>query len=510
MTLAHPAWLWTLPVLLAVVAVTEGRVAGGTARRWARTAVRFSLLALLVLALAGPVLPDQRPADLRVVVAVDRSTSLAGEAARREALAVVQQAAQEAYAAGAHLTLLGFAEEAAAPYPGPGPGDPWPGAPAAPWPDAASDAPASPVPPVPPASPVPEPPPARIGQAALGLAAARLAFAPDERGGVLLVTSGRKGSLDGLAEAAAGLASDGIALRAVALPREAPARPSAARVEALDLPDRARGPFDVVARLHADTTLTATLLVDGSEVARQELPGHGTRELTLRDVTLAPGAHEVSLVLRSAGEGAPTTLVRRIVYVDRPPRVLAVVEDPERSPAYRAATAQGFAFEHGRPEDVAMALGADGAAGAIDAVLLDPGAAALIPLPVQEALAARVREGLGLFLEAGTSEEAWAALADGPLGPVLPLRPLPPPRGPPAARARAPRPLRKMRSRPSSPPHRRRPRASGPSGSPRRPCPSRSSSSSTAAARWRAESSPWPSRRRAARPAPSRRSTGWA
>ena len=37
---------------------------------------------------------------------------------------------------------------------------------------------------------------------------------------------------------------------------------------------------------------------------------------------------------------------------------------------------------------------------------------------------ARVEQGLGLFVEAGASEEAWTALAEAPLGRILPVTPL--------------------------------------------------------------------------------------
>ena len=433
MTFLHPAVLLLIPPLLVGVVLLERRVAAPPRRRLARTAVRGLVLSLLVAAFAAPLRDGWRATGRRLVVAVDRSAALDVHG-RREALELARSAAAEATREGAAVTLLGFADRAAAPWTL---GDTWPRGPAGPWPEPPAAMAGSPVPePVPEAEAAPGPRidsgpgPERAARArpAAALAAAELAFGPHERGTVLLLASGR-GTPDGLETAALSLAAAGIRLRAAALPREAPPPLPRSAVVALDLPDTARGAFDVTAAVRGPGALAVELLVDGQSFGteRRDATEPGPRTVSFPGLDLAPGIHEVALVVR--GEGTPAALDRRLVVVEAPPRILACVEQPETSGVRRALSAQGFQVVAVPAAALPAALAGEGPPP--DALVLDAATARSLPPGLQREIAARVEQGLGLFLEAGASEEAWTALAGSPLGRLLPVTPEPPPPEPP-------------------------------------------------------------------------------
>ena len=415
---SHPAVLLLIPPVLLAVAFLERAAHAPPRRRLARGLVRGLVLCLLVAAFAGPQRPAWRQRAQRLVVAVDRSLALDVHG-RREALELARAAADEARALGAAVTLLGFADRAAAPWTL---AEAWPRGPAGPWPEP---------PPAMAGSPVPEPPAegARARPAA-ALAAAQLAFAPDERGTILLLTSGR-GASAGLAAAARHLEETGIRLRAAALPFDAPPVPPGVAVVALDLPPTVRGAFDATAQVRGPGAVEVELLVDGRSQggARPAPAGDGPRTVTIPGLDLAPGVHEVALVVR--GEATPAALERRLVLVEAPPRIVLCVVDPETSPTRRALSAQGFRVVAVPAAALPAALAGEGVPP--DALVLDAATVRTLPPETQRALVARVEQGLGLFLEAGASEEAWTALAEGPLGRILPLTPLPPPPPPPPA-----------------------------------------------------------------------------
>ncbi|MDA1196156.1 MAG: hypothetical protein O2894_13375, partial [Planctomycetota bacterium] len=71
MTFEDPLLLWAIPGLALIVALLEVR---GGVWRFARFAVRTTVLACAVLALAGPVVGSRVPRERRIVLAVDVGT----------------------------------------------------------------------------------------------------------------------------------------------------------------------------------------------------------------------------------------------------------------------------------------------------------------------------------------------------------------------------------------------------------------------------------------------------
>ena len=203
---------------------SSGRVHATPRRRLARgSGPRVSCCRLLVAAFAGPQRPAWRERTRRLVVAVDRSFALDVHG-RREALELAARGGRGARGQGAAVTLLGFAERAAAAWTL---GDAWPRGPVGPWPE-------------PPAamagSPVAEPPTGAAARARRRPSPRRSSPSPRTSAGtVLLLTSGR-GSTAGLAAAARHLEETGIRLRAAALPSDVPPPPPRSAVVALDLP----------------------------------------------------------------------------------------------------------------------------------------------------------------------------------------------------------------------------------------------------------------------------------
>lgn len=429
MSFAHPSLLFLLPVVWVVVILLEFPVPAHRRRRISRTLVRALGLSLLVVAAAGPERSGWRGLGSRLVIAVDRSDAM-GLLAREEALAEASRAAAKARSAGAAITLLGFTDSAApayelpgapaAPAAGDGPEADWPQGPGGRWPLPAPGA---------EATPVREPAPRATARPAAGLTAAHLAFRPGERGTVLLLTTGREG-LRGVEEAAGRLAAAGIRLLPVALPREVPPPPPRAEVETIDLPETVRGPFTVHATVRGPGRLEVELLVDGESRGRRTVPNPGADArgaVSFDDLEAEVGLHEVAVVVRrlDGGNGAHATLARRMLTVEPPPRTLAFLEDPDTSPTRQALGAQGFPLVTVPPDALIQVLVGDGPRP--EAIVLDAASAASLPPQTHGPLIKAIEGGVGLFLEPGTDEDAWAALADTPLARVLPVTPLKPP-----------------------------------------------------------------------------------
>jgi hypothetical protein len=384
--LAFPAASAALVLLagaaLVAVAALEARLPGSRARRLARGLVRGAALACVAAALADPRLERDVPLPARLVLVLDERAALAaGPAARAAALGAAAEAARRAGAAHAVRTAAGD--------------------------------------------------PAALAAA---LAAARLAIADGERGAVVVASDGRAAP-EGVREAAAALARDGVPVRATLLGAEAPpAAPPLAAVEALFAPREARGPFAVRALVGGPPGSTARLLVDGEERAAKALPAlPAPGEVAFDGVRAPVGAREVAVRVADAA-GTTLALSRAIVLVTRAPRVVVAAADGP--PLARALAAQGF---DAVAADPARGLSPEGEPSP-DVVVLDAAAAAALPQAEAAALAASVDEGTGLLLLAGGDAAAWAASGRGPLGPVLPLLGREPPPPPPPAPPEEPPP----------------------------------------------------------------------
>ncbi len=415
MSLAAPQWLLLWFPLALGVWLAERRLAGPTRRRRARTLARAALMGLALLALAAPYAPEPAPEPAAAVVVLD-AHALEDPAARKDAGALIEQLLE----AGPALELTAYGT-------GPGPVRTLPAG-------AGREAVARALADLLQATPAPAPAPA-----ARGVVAGRLALG-SRPGGVLLVSDGR-GPVAGLAEAARAAAAAGAPVRADAVPRVGRPPEPRARWVGLDVPARVRGPFEVRGA-YADRPPgagAARLLVDGQERARVPVTGR-EGEVHFREVLLAPGPHEVALALLE-GE-TPGALGRAVVHVEAPPRVGVLVVDAERSALRRALSVQGLGVEALAPEGLALRL-ADPRT-LPEALVADAASLAALDTGAAEALAGRVREGLGLLVAAGADAGAWTALAATPLGALLPLEPMAEPEPPPAEAPPQPEPERPL------------------------------------------------------------------
>lgn len=393
----QPQWLAALAVLPLLVLLLEVRLGGERARILARTATRSLLLALLVVALAQPVEPRTAAVPPRLVVTLEALPQDA-EAARAEVRAAAGAAVAEAVRRGWPVSIV---------LAGPAPVAPRALAPGAALPEApaASDVPAG---------------------AVEALAAAEAAFGTGEAGGVLLLTAGH-GGLDGLAGRAQALRDRGVRVGHLPVPTRGQGSLRQPRVLALEVPGRARGRFTARARVAEAAGREVTWTVDGTAVHRAWVPADdagGGADVAVALEPLDEGLHEIGIVV-GGGDGAPAARARQVVETPPAPRIAACFADPGRALLVRSATAQGL---DAVPWDGSAPLPAGAVAVAADPaglVALDPGAL--------QALAAAVRDGCGLVLEGGEDDDAWAALATGPLADVLPLTPqaTPPPPAPP-------------------------------------------------------------------------------
>jgi hypothetical protein len=390
MTLQHPLALAALPLLSLLVWLLERRLPARRARRIARWAVRTLLLACVLGALAGAARPGTEPLGRRLIVAVDRGARMA-PGAQGEVEALLADLRAHTGAQGVVLDVV--------PYGGGG----------------------------------------EARSSAAGLASAQLAFGEDETGGVLLTTDGR-GDLEGVAEAAAALRGRGLAVGALPVPRHVPAATPRPRIATLDAPAEARGPFAV--RVAAEATgaadLVVALEVDGVERARR---GLAASEATFDSIELAPGLHELAVVLYEGD--AARDHARTLVEVAGTPRIVALLADAAGSAWRKALSAQGLPVAAIAPGELAAFVGDQGPAP--DLVLADAAALGALPAPAAALLAEHVRRGMGLLVEAGSSRPAWESLGRSPLAALLPLRPLPeptpPPPPPPPPEAAPERPL---------------------------------------------------------------------
>jgi len=374
MILEHPLVLAALPLLALWIGWLERRLPGRTSRRWARFLVRMAILALVLAAVGGAHETGSVPKERRLVIAVDRAARLSPDAvaeADRFAGAARKAAARHDIA----VTQIAFTTRAAG-----------------------------------------------------GLAEAQLALGADETGGVLLITDGR-GRLDGVADAARALRSDGYAVTAAVVPEKAPPAHAQAAIAAVDAPESVRGPFTVraAADLPDGRAGRLTLHVDGTPGQSLDVgASHGT-EVRFDELELEPGLHELSVVLHTDGDepGGAGAHVRCIVEVGAPPRVTTLLADAGSSPWRAALRGQGLRVSDAAPDTLTNVLAQ--VAALPDVVVADAASLGALPPATALMLAEQVRGGMGLLVEPGSAEKAWAALANGPFADLLPVRPLPEP-----------------------------------------------------------------------------------
>lgn len=383
-----------------VVVVLEARAQGSRARRLARVVVRSAILLAIALAIAAPSLREDEVAPHRRVVLLDRAVrAIPGGAEAADAL--LARARATSAADGGALDVFDFDLEARRSDTG------------APRPATRDAGPA---------------PRSRVAPA---LAAAALAVREDESAVVILASDGRAESA-GAADALRRLDERAIPVRAVAIPAAAPPARTRPSVEPLDVPDVVRNPFAVRTRVRDATPGSmATLVLDGKpiEASTRALAADG--EVSFDDLVWAPGLHDVAIVV-AAGESTgadagPAVLARTLVRVASAPRALIVARGEIGALLRRTLSSQDFVASLVAPASAGEALVADGA---LDLVVLDSDATPSLPPSFMTALLERVRAGMGLWIAAGTSTEAWASLGQSVLAPVLPLVPLEPPVSP--------------------------------------------------------------------------------
>ncbi len=391
MTFQHPVLFWALPVLGLLVWLLELRLPAGDVRRFARWSVRMALLAVIVAALAGPTRERREPLARRVVVAVDASNRIT-PGAEAEARAIAERLRSQARDVGVTFDTIRFTTKAAAP------GE--------------------------------APPASETSFGATGLAGARLRFREHETGGIVLVSDGH-GNLSGVSAAADALRREGLAVASAAVPADVPVVARPPRIVSLRAPRRTSGPFEVRCSIEADAPkrLEVVLRVNGVERGRDAVEARPDGEVLFEDVELEPGLHEIAVELTDPDDNEERTLRRTLVEVGTPPRVVALLGDAAGSPWRKALSAQGLHVAAIKPGGLADFV-ADGRR-APDLVLADAAALAALPTAAIALLAERVREGLGLLIEAGGSQESWDALSRSALVGLLPLRPLPEPEPPP-------------------------------------------------------------------------------
>lgn len=384
-TLAEPGLLAAWPVLIGFVLLLELRAGPRNAPLFWRVFLRSGLLGLLLLGLAGPRRTEEVPLAPRLVVLAEVFAGAPPEV-QRESDAALDVLAAEARRRGVALDTLRFAGEAAAP-----------------------------------GASAPDEPALLAPRQAFARAIDR--FTAGERGGVLALATGR-----GLGDPAAWRAETdarGIERASWLVPRAAPPPAGiASSLEAWAVPPSTRGASALPFVVLANVPLSIALYVDGRRVQAVDLEGsaEATRhEGAIALPELADGPHEVALEASTLGSiGKSLWRERRIVVGRSAPTIGFLFAQPEPSWLLAAAAAQELALvpwtgaddRPGQSNASPRALVADAAA----LVGLGPDALAQ--------LAAAVRNGLGLVVEAGTDPSAWAALAGTPLAAVLPLRPL--------------------------------------------------------------------------------------
>ncbi len=396
---------------LLVVGTLESRADGSLTRRFARIVVRSLLLLAVALALGQPSLIRDRDASARLVLLLDQA-AFRVDGGRAAAEDIVSRARLAAVRGRSALAVLSFDETVHRDA------DPTGHADAAPSDPAIS--------------------PSRLAPA---LAAAGLIVSGAESATVILASDGRADAR-GASDEITRLLSRGIRVHVVAIPAPAPALPSAPEFDSLDVPESVSGPFAVRAGVRdVGVGATATLLIDGvASTDHPSVPLSNADEATFDGVVLAPGTHDVAVLVeggtmpepeslsagpRPSGVYKPPTIIRRaLVHVKAPPRVLVVTGGPTGAVIRRTLSSQGFSVSSTGPADALEVLRLDAK---LDLVVLDTDAIPGSSFAFLDLLMTRVRAGLGLLVAAGNSPEAWATLGRGPLAPILPLLPLDPP-----------------------------------------------------------------------------------
>jgi len=318
---AHPAALWLLALVpLAVLARWRGGVPESRARRVAGSALRAAAVAVLVVALAGPLAGgESRYTD--VVFALDVSGSVDAETSA-QALDFINRAiaARDAHT---RMGVVVFGADAAV--------ESLVRADVQPIGSIASDV-------------------ARAGtDIAHAIELAAGAFPPGRQRRVVLLSDGRENAGD--ARAAAAVArSIGVAITAVPL---APARRrDEVALESMELPSQVRvhEPFQVRATVLSTHTGNARLLIlrDGEllrEVPMALVPG--ANQYSFIEQADAGGLREYEAIINSDLDAEPeNNRFQAFVQVSGAPRVLHVVgEDGMQRHVSAALTAQGLDVE---------------------------------------------------------------------------------------------------------------------------------------------------------------------
>jgi Mg-chelatase subunit ChlD len=316
----HPGWLLFIAVL-ALLAILFVR---GKARSGIRVAVALTLrtltLAVLVIALAGP-LANSRSRQTDVVFALDLSHSIARESVA-EALDFVNRARESA----ARIGLVVFGADAAV--------------------ESAVHGGAEPVGEI--TSQVNRSG-TDIGRA---IEVAMGAFGAPAHRRIVLLSDGQE-NLGDARLAAAVAHSLGMELHTVALER--PSLRKEVRVQGVTVPSqvRAHEPFRVEAVTHSSEAARARLVIRRNGVLLREAEVDlrpGTNFHSFVEQADAPGLHEYEAIIVSDGDGEQeNNRYQAFVQVQGPPRVLHVVGEPEAGRYLTAAlTAQGITVQEAR------------------------------------------------------------------------------------------------------------------------------------------------------------------
>jgi Ca-activated chloride channel homolog len=379
------ALLALLPLMAALWLVRRGRVAP------AGLGLRLLTVALVVLALADPVLASTAPSQALLVLAVDQSDSLGaeGQATLRD------QATALARGHNGPAQVIYFGADVAA--------------------EAANPA----------AAGLPNPDETDVAGA---LRAARGMIGPGG-GRVVLLSDGLQTQGDAQAEAR-GLAAAGIPVDTVAY--QAPGRPEA-WVERVEAPRTLRE--------GEEFSVTIVVQSSGGGEARVQLLA-GDEPLFTQQVQLAPGENRLPytstagragiLSLRAVLEAQPDTLARNnsaaaTILVAPAPRVLLVAEQSRSATTLRGSLRDaGVMAELMTPQAVPSQLSALESYEAIVLVDVPAGSFTLDQMATLREFV--YSDGRGLIATGGRSSFTLGAYRDTPLEDVLPVAMTPPPR----------------------------------------------------------------------------------
>ena len=398
MALTFERW-WALLLLPAALLVVALLAALSPARRqranWLAAGLRWLMLALVVLALAGPVQVGQAALGARQVILVDRSASV-GEAAYD---ALVNELAR---ASSPQTLIVQFADTPALVN---APREDWPAVPSA---TRGTDVAAA----------------LRFAGALLGARAGDTVSA----GSVLLISDGRATTGDALA-AAAELAAAHVPVDV--LPVSRLATPLDVGVESVEMPVAlwASDPFSVTVSLYATAAVSAyvSLTRDGQPLTDAVLDlAAGENRLGFTLAAEAPGLSALEVQVQAVGDQQPENdRLGAIARVQPPPAALIVAHRPDAGQRLQAAL-----LEH---QIAAQVVDAAGLPTTVDGllpyqfVLLEDVSAETLGVEQLAALEAYVyAQGRGLIVFGGPSSYALGGYAGTALEDMLPVKLEPP------------------------------------------------------------------------------------